>query len=271
MIEKNNYDARGGAGLFTLLIGSFAPAISTILVEKFIYKNDKISFKDYFYNKTFFQQLKKNKKTLLVSWFLPTLLHGAAIPIALYLYPNQYKLKDNFINDDKFRYTLLASLLLPPILSAQAMGEEIGWRSYLYDLYRKTGFWTYSIFICGIPWGIFHFPVCICKFYAYPDNPILGCIHQTIQTILLSPVFTELTDYGSDNNGKIAECGSNLANPWFASILHVGVNLAMEIPPTVLEGGNPLISPSTGNSAWIAYSIALAGLCAFRFLKGSPP
>ena len=153
--------------------------------------------------------------------------------------------------------------MLPPILSVQAMGEEIGWRSYLYDIYRKSGFWTYSIFICGIPWGIFHFPACICKWYAYPDNPILGCIHQTIQTILLSPIFTELTDHGSDNVNKNGI--TNLGNPWFASIIHIGINLAMEIPPTVLDGGNPLISPSTGNSAWIAYSIAIAGLCLFRY------
>src|SRR5690606_16506359 len=36
-----------------------------------------------------------------------------------------------------------------------AMGEEAGWRGYLWSLLRPLGFWQ-AVFITGIAWGLWH-------------------------------------------------------------------------------------------------------------------
>lgn len=71
-----------------------------------------------------------------------------------------------------------------------AIGEEIGWRGYLYSELRRLGFWKMT-FITGAIWGIWHAPL-VLQGHNYPEHPILGVFLMTIWCILLSPLFSLL-------------------------------------------------------------------------------
>lgn len=65
---------------------------------------------------------------------------------------------------------LLGALINTPIL---LLSEELGWRGYLYDLWRRFGFWRSTLAI-GTIWGIWHAPAILLFGLNYPDNRALG-------------------------------------------------------------------------------------------------
>ena len=71
---------------------------------------------------------------------------------------------------------------------AAALGEELGWRGYLYERLIHGGFWKCSL-ITGIIWGFWHAPL-ILQGHNYPAFPVAGVFLMVILTILLSPLFT---------------------------------------------------------------------------------
>lgn len=87
--------------------------------------------------------------------------------------------------------------------------EEVGWRGYLYHLWRPFGFWRSSI-ATGLVWGIWHWPMIYLFGLNYPDHRALGLAIFPISTILFAVILTLVRDGG----------GSVLA----PGILHAGVN-----------------------------------------------
>lgn len=71
------------------------------------------------------------------------------------------------------------NLIIAPILNLPILlGEEVGWRGFLYPnliaVFRKPG-----LFIGGIIWGLWHLPM-ILMGLNYPTNPILGILFMII-------------------------------------------------------------------------------------------
>lgn len=83
---------------------------------------------------------------------------------------------------------LLVNLLLGPILNLPIhLGEEVGWRGFMYPrlirLYRKPG-----LVIGGIIWGLYHMPA-ILMGHNYPDHPIPGVFLMCILSVFLGIIF----------------------------------------------------------------------------------
>jgi len=87
--------------------------------------------------------------------------------------------------------------------------EELGWRGYLHDLWRPSGFWRASL-ATGVIWGIWHAPAIYLFGHNYPDNRVLGVGIFVVFCTLLAPILTLVRDRG--------------ASVWAAGILHGTLN-----------------------------------------------
>lgn len=87
--------------------------------------------------------------------------------------------------------------------------EELGWRGYLHDLWRPSGFWRASL-ATGVIWGIWHAPAIYLFGHNYPDNRVLGVGIFAVFCTLLSPIMTLIRD--------------RAGSVWAAGIAHGTVN-----------------------------------------------
>jgi membrane protease YdiL (CAAX protease family) len=115
-----------------------------------------------------------------------------------------------------------ASLPLVPLVLFQALvigalinsfvltfTEELGWRGYLHDLWRRFGFWRASL-ATGAIWGVWHAPAIYLFGHNYPDNRALGVGIFIVFCTLLAPILTMVRD----RSGSV----------WAAGILHGTIN-----------------------------------------------
>jgi len=88
---------------------------------------------------------------------------------------------------------LLQGLLLgPSLLAIGGLGEEVGWRGFLYHELASLGA-TRRTMLIGLLWGIWHLPAVI-QGYAYPLHPVLGSLMLLVLTQLLAPIYSYLRD-----------------------------------------------------------------------------
>lgn len=115
-------------------------------------------------------------------------------------------------------FSATALVLLKSITAA--LTEEIGWRGYLYHLWRCAGFWRYSLAV-GLAWGLWHAPFILLLRDTDADLPLAGLGLLTLTCVLLSPLMTVVRDHGS----VVA-----------ASILHGAVNAMSAITVFAVAG-----------------------------------
>ena len=102
-----------------------------------------------------------------------------------------------------------ALLLAPLINGVLTLSEELGWRGWLYDADRASGFWPHSLKV-GLLWGVWHAPV-IAMGHNYPELPaMVGIGMFTLWCVMVTPLFTLIRD----RSGSV----------WGASILHGTIN-----------------------------------------------
>lgn len=111
----------------------------------------------------------------------------------------------------------LGALINAPILT---LTEELGWRGYLYDLWRRAGFWRCSL-ATGAVWGVWHAPAIYFYGLNYPDQPVLGIGLFVIYCMLLSPLVTLVRERGGAT--------------WAAGIFHGTINAVGGITIGVLS------------------------------------
>lgn len=88
---------------------------------------------------------------------------------------------------------IIGAMLVGPTLNAiPALGEELGWRGFLYKELRPLGFWTSSLII-GVIWGFWHLPLII-QGFNYPEAPVAGIFMMVLFTVLLSPIFNHIRE-----------------------------------------------------------------------------
>jgi uncharacterized protein len=120
-----------------------------------------------------------------------------------------------------------------------AIGEELGWRGYLYRELKYMGFWKMTI-VTGAIWGIWHAPL-ILQGHNYPEYPVIGVFMMTIWCILLSPVFSLVR----------LKSKSVLT----AGIAHGTLNAVAGASIIYIVGGHPLLNGIIGLSGFIALAI----------------
>ena len=122
--------------------------------------------------------------------------------------------------------------LIDPEDKRKAIGEEVGWRGFLYPEINKSlgkiGTWL----IGGTIWGVFHFPAMIFGGYEYGFDylgaPVLGLVVFTICCIAIG-IFEEII---YDRTKCI----------WYAALLHGSFNAVATIPQLFMNANNPDIN-----------------------------
>lgn len=134
----------------------------------------------------------------------------------------------------------LGALINAPILT---FTEELGWRGYLYDLWRPAGFWRAALGT-GLVWGLWHAPAIYFYGLNYPNERLLGIPLFTAFCMLLAVLITHVRE--------------RARSVWAAGLFHGAFNAV---------GGLTLLSLSDPDFPWngivgIGGFIALALGCA---------
>ncbi len=136
--------------------------------------------------------------------------------------------------------TLLSPLLNFPF----ALGEELGWRGFLFPTLAERSGDGVALALTGAVWGVWHAPLVVAGFN-YPGHPWLAVPLMIALTSGLNLIFVAL-----------AKLGGTVTAPTFA---HGSMNGMAGLAGLLLAGGDSAIVPPVGLLAWIP--MALAGAC----------
>lgn len=119
--------------------------------------------------------------------------------------------------------------VLPFVNMLVAIGEEIGWRGFLYPELRKGFGRVKTWLIGGVIWGAFHFGAILAGGYEYGFDyigaPVLGPIAFTICCISLGVLHEIIYDR--------TKC------IWFTALFHGGFNAAATLVLSVMSANDP--------------------------------
>lgn len=110
---------------------------------------------------------------------------------------------------------IVQSITYAPLINMfVALGEEVGWRGFLYPELNKSMGKVPTWLLGGIIWGAFHFPCMVIAGYEYGTDyfgfPIVGMIIFCVYTILLGLIHEIVYDK--------TKC------IWYPALLHGAVN-----------------------------------------------
>ncbi|MCC7503138.1 MAG: CPBP family intramembrane metalloprotease [Flavobacteriales bacterium] len=148
---------------------------------------------------------------------------------------------------------LLVGLALVTLLSACTlnlpvmMGEELGWRGYLF---QATAHWSGArrVLFTGFFWGLWHAPL-IAMGHNYPEHPMLGIGLMVVFCILLALQF----DRARLRSGTT----------WAAGLLHGCINGSAGGYALFAWGGGSLVNSPVGMAGFIALVVLGIAVIAF--------
>ena len=196
-------------------------------------------------------RLKGNIKWLLLAIFAPVILTILGYVLFFAIWPELFALDGSYllktyeaygidaaeaekaINQSGLSMTALSLISVvqcvtyaPFINMFLAIGEEAGWRGFLYPELNKKFGRIKTWLIGGTIWAMFHFPAMLLAGYEYGKDyigaPVLGLITFTLFCIVLGILHEIIYDK--------TKC------IWFPALLHGAINAAITLYYTVLNG-----------------------------------
>ena len=178
-------------------------------------------------------------KILLVAWFLPAFLTAIGVVLYFIVFPGHFDMTGEYLTAvagtealeqleaQGLTYPLyilisvVSCLTYAPLINMfLAVGEEAGWRGFLYPQLKARFGKRRGWLIGGIIWGIWHWPVIWLIGYEYGTDyagfPIVGMLVFCIFTI----VGGILCDWLYEKSGCI----------WIPSVFHGAINAAATVP-----------------------------------------
>jgi uncharacterized protein len=87
--------------------------------------------------------------------------------------------------------TIVSSILFGGIVNGIfTLGEELGWRGFLYNETKRLGVWKSNLLI-GTIWGLWHAPI-ILQGHNYPDHPVYGVFMMVPLSVALGFIMSWL-------------------------------------------------------------------------------
>ena len=128
---------------------------------------------------------------------------------------------------------LVTGIFLAPFINIlTAIGEETGWRGFLYPELNKSFGKVRTWILGGIFWSVFHFPAMLIAGYEYGldyiGSPWLGLITFTVFCIVLG-ILEEIV---YDRTKCI----------WFPALLHGSINAVATLPQLFMNANDPDIA-----------------------------
>ena len=186
-------------------------------------------------------RLKGKIKFLLAAWFLPAVLTAIGAALYFVVFPGHFDLSGGYVEaaGPEILEQLEAQGLTYPVYVLinvvgcityiplfnmfAAVGEEAGWRGFMYPQLKARFGKRRGWLISGIIWGIWHWPVIWLIGYEYGTDyvgfPIVGMLAFCIITVALGILCDWLYEK--------TEC------IWIPSIFHGAVNAVGAIPMTL--------------------------------------
>ncbi|MCH5271336.1 MAG: CPBP family intramembrane metalloprotease [Lachnospiraceae bacterium] len=200
--------------------------------------------------------LKGKIKILLAAWFLPALLTVIGAVLYFVVFPGHLDLSGEYLvaaagpeilgqlEAQGLTYSLyilinfVGCLTYAPFINMfLAVGEEAGWRGFLYPQLKAKFGKRRGWLIGGVIWGIWHWPVIWLIGYEYGTDyfgfPIIGMLTFCIITIAIGI----LCDRLYEKSGCI----------WIPSIFHGAFNAAATVPMVICitnTGSMRLLGPA---------------------------
>lgn len=182
--------------------------------------------------------LKGNMKLILTAWFLPAVLTALGTAIYFLIFPGHFDLSGAILNEaapnalealeaQGITYpmcvliTSAGCLTYAPLINMfPAVGEEAGWRGYLYPELKKLYGRKKGILLGGVIWGAWHWPLIWLIGYEYgidyPGFPVTGMV--------LFCIFTVCGGVLHDVLYEKSRC------IWIPAVFHGALNAAATIP-----------------------------------------
>lgn len=187
-------------------------------------------------------QIKKNIKTIFLSWFSPVILTVIGATLYFIVFSNHFDLSGdymtNFVGENMLKemeasgityplyilLTIIGCLTYAPLINMFfGIGEETGWRGYLYPQLKAKYGRTKGVLIGGVIWGIWHWPLIWLIGYEYGTDyigfPVIGMLLFCIITVSMGIIL----DWLYERSRSI----------WIPSIFHGAFNAATTIPLAV--------------------------------------
>ena len=257
---------KGQMGLYQIVlsVSMFAPFLATILSDK---EWNQIGFRP---------RLKGNVGWLLYAWFVPAVLGALGAAIYFLLFPKAFdgsfgaisvalgetvvaQLEASGLSVARYAVINVISALsyAPWINMFFAVGEEVGWRGYMYPILKERFGKTGGRILGGVIWGIWHWPIMILIGYEYGKvywgapvtGPVLFCVIATVMGIIL------------DESYEKTRC------IWFPALMHGAINAFAGIPTLFMNmefPHEPLLGPLMVGVIGGLPMILLAVLISFR-------
>lgn len=216
--------------------------------------------------------LEKNYKLIIFAWLIPTVLQIAGAVLYFGVFPDDLDISDTSLKENSPKlfkeleesgttytayiakeifYSITSFYTFMAVFSA--LGEEIGWRGFLFPELKKLCGRTKGVLIGGVIHGIWHFPLMLLIGYEYGTDyigaPVLG--------LLAFCIFTVTTGIISDH---LYEKSKSI---WLPAIIHGTTNATFDVymlggdrRRTIFGPANiGLISmiPLAALAAWILY------------------
>lgn len=137
--------------------------------------------------------LKGKRRQYAIAWLMPTALTISGCVIFFLIFPSSFTIATlNSITQRPVAYILL--IILTAIGASFinmffALGEEAGWRGFLYPVLKERIGKRKAVILIGIIWGLWHTPVNMMGYNygtSYPFYPLTGILAMCISCIALS-------------------------------------------------------------------------------------
>ena len=228
-------------------------------------------------------RIRKNIKIILAAWFGPLILTAAGALIYFLLFPRHFDLSGGYLTvlageealaqmtAQGLSYPLyvmvnvIGSITYAPLINMfVALGEEIGWRGFLYPQ-LEAGFGRRKGWLLGgFIWGAWHWPLIWLIGYEYgaaAGNPA-GYAGFPISGMLLFGMFAAglgiLHGWLYEKSGTI----------WVPSLLHGAINGAAALPLTLClanTGSFRLLGPAPNG---LLSGLPILVIAAYVLLRG---
>lgn len=165
----------------------------------------------------------KNKKWIcyVAAFVLPLLYWGVADGICFLLAPGSFDFKlleQSGLSNFALIGLPMIGMVLATYVSFGALGEELGWRTYLYPKLEEVFGFKVAVLLGGLIWGIWHFPLVAVGHVGtgYWGEPYTGCLIFAVDCISTGYLLYVLTK----KSGSV----------WPAVLLHAFNNTNSNVP-----------------------------------------